>query len=114
MNFVTSGLMLSIAQRYRWAFTADTRKITSLFEREFHLKRRVTRLSFRHLGHLWRQVGFAQAHMSMGGSVTFRPKEEIAQLSINFTCALIHFGHGGFGIRPPFLPHNMVDVAVFD
>ena len=65
---------------------------------------KVTRLSFRHLSHLCRQVGFVQAHMGMGGSVTLRPEEEIPQLSIHFTCALEHFGHVGFGIGLPFLP----------
>ncbi len=63
----------------------------------------VTRLSVRHLGRLCRQVGSVQAHMDMGGSVTFGPEEEIAQLSIDFTCALVHLGHMGFGIRLPFL-----------
>jgi len=56
------------------------------------------------LGHLCRQVGSVQAHMGRGGSVPLRPDKEIAQLSINITCALVHFGHVGFGIHLPFLP----------
>ena len=70
------------------------------------LRLEVTRLSLRHLGHLCRQVGSVQAHMRMGGSVTLRPEEEIAQLSINFTRAHVHFGHLGFGISLPFLPYQ--------
>jgi hypothetical protein len=42
--------------------------------------------------------------MGMGCSVTLRLEKEIAQLSINFICALVQFGHVGFAIRIPVLP----------
>ena len=64
------------------------------------------RLSFRHLAHLFRQVGSVHAHIGMGGSITLRPDKEIAQLSIRTTCAFVHFGHVGLGmflVRPSYL-----------
>jgi hypothetical protein len=36
--------------------------------------------------------------MGFGGSVALRSDKEIAQLSINITCVLVHFGHMGFDI----------------
>lgn len=45
------------------------------------------------LGHLCRQVGSAQAHMGLGGSVTL--SSEISQLSIGLTFSLLHLGQTG-------------------
>lgn len=45
------------------------------------------------LGHLYRQVGSAQAHMGFGGSVTLN--SEISQLSIGLTFSLLHLGQSG-------------------
>jgi hypothetical protein len=58
----------------------------------------VSRLSFRHRGHLYRQVGTVQDHISVGAACTVRSKEEIGQLSISFTCAYVHLGHMGLGM----------------
>ena len=58
----------------------------------------VSSLSFRHRGHLYRQVGIVQDHMGIGGCFTVRPKVEIAQRSIDLTFAPLHFGHVGLDI----------------
>lgn len=53
------------------------------------------------LGHLKRQVGLIQAHMSSGGSATLRV-EEMRQLSMGFTTSHWHFGQVGLGTGLPF------------
>lgn len=51
------------------------------------------------LSHLCRQVGSPQAHMGLGGSVTFN--SEISQLSIGLTFSLSHFGQVSFAMVLP-------------
>jgi len=59
-----------------------------------------------YLGHLYRQVGSLQAHMSLGSFVGFIP--EISQLSIGLTFSLPHFGHVSFAMLLPvsFVPYS--------